>query len=278
MEMYKDDWNRVCEHIGSRTQEECILHFLRLPIEDPYLEESNGGIGAMTYQPIPFSKTGNPIMSTVAFLASAVDPRVASSAAKAALDEFSKMKDEVPPALIDAHMKSIEAARKDGKSVDASYGLEKSGIAGTIPEKEEEEKEGEVKKEEGKTEVKQEKVDDETKKDEPMETEGEKKEEDKEKSEKEGENVKEEEKKDESAEGEKEKKEDGEKGEEKEEEKGEGEKEGEKSDKSERVTHEALDPKNRRLEDECHISTAAASALASAAVKAKVSAWVCGCW
>ncbi len=35
--MYKDDWNKVCEHVGSRTQDECILHFLRLPIEDPYL-------------------------------------------------------------------------------------------------------------------------------------------------------------------------------------------------------------------------------------------------
>ena len=34
-------------------------------------------------------------MSTVAFLASVVDPRIASAAAKSALEEFSKMKDEV---------------------------------------------------------------------------------------------------------------------------------------------------------------------------------------
>lgn len=39
--MYKDDWNKVSEHVGSRTQDECILHFLRLPIEDPFLEESD---------------------------------------------------------------------------------------------------------------------------------------------------------------------------------------------------------------------------------------------
>ena len=44
-----------------------------------------GVAGPLVYQPIPFSQTGNPIMSTVAFLASVVDPRVASSAAKAAL-------------------------------------------------------------------------------------------------------------------------------------------------------------------------------------------------
>ena len=41
LEMYKDDWNKVSEHVGSRTQDECILHFLRLPIEDPFLEESD---------------------------------------------------------------------------------------------------------------------------------------------------------------------------------------------------------------------------------------------
>lgn len=43
LEMYKDDWNKVSEHVGSRTQDECILHFLRLPIEDPYLQEGDGG-------------------------------------------------------------------------------------------------------------------------------------------------------------------------------------------------------------------------------------------
>ena len=37
--MYKDDWNKVSDHVGTRTQDECILNFLRLPIEDPYLEE-----------------------------------------------------------------------------------------------------------------------------------------------------------------------------------------------------------------------------------------------
>lgn len=85
--MYKDDWNKVSEHVGSRTQDECILHFLRLPIEDPYLEDNSSTLGPLAYQPIPFSQAGNPVMSTVAFLASVVDPRVASAAAKSALGE-----------------------------------------------------------------------------------------------------------------------------------------------------------------------------------------------
>ncbi len=87
LEMYKDDWNKVSEHVGSRTQDECILHFLRLPIEDPYLEDNSSSMGPLAYQPIPFSQAGNPVMSTVAFLASVVDPRVASAAAKSALGE-----------------------------------------------------------------------------------------------------------------------------------------------------------------------------------------------
>ncbi|XP_056877589.1 SWI/SNF complex subunit SMARCC1b isoform X1 [Takifugu flavidus] len=94
LEVYRDDWNKVSEHVGSRAQDECILHFLRLPIEDPYLEDSSASLGPLAYQPVPFSQSENPVMSTVAFLASVVDPRVASSAAKAALEEFSNTQEE----------------------------------------------------------------------------------------------------------------------------------------------------------------------------------------
>ncbi|XP_015760824.1 PREDICTED: SWI/SNF complex subunit SMARCC2-like [Acropora digitifera] len=104
LEMFKDDWNKVAEHVGTRTQDECILHFLRLPIEDPFLEDVQ--LGPLCHQPVPFSQQGNPIMSTVAFLASVVDPRVASAAAKAALEKFSEMKEEIPQAVIDSHVKN----------------------------------------------------------------------------------------------------------------------------------------------------------------------------
>lgn len=134
LEMYKDDWNKVSEHVGSRTQDECILHFLRLPIEDPFLESTEATMGPLAYQPVPFSQSGNPVMSTVAFLASVVDPRVAAAAAKAALEEFSRVREEVPAELVEAHVKKVqEAARSTGK-VDPSFGLESSGIAGTAPD------------------------------------------------------------------------------------------------------------------------------------------------
>ncbi|XP_045454586.1 SWI/SNF complex subunit SMARCC2 [Melitaea cinxia] len=128
LELHRDDWNRVAAHVGSRTHDECILHFLRLPIEDPYLSDTSAGgvLGPLAYQPIPFSKTGNPVMSTVAFLASVVDPRIASKATRAAMDEFSAIKDEVPAAMMEAHVK---AAGAHGPAA----ALAATGIAGTAP-------------------------------------------------------------------------------------------------------------------------------------------------
>ena len=141
VDKYKDDWNKVCEHVGSRTQDECILQFLRLPIEDPYLEDdpsqtnlnglsSQSVLGPLAYQPIPFSKVGNPIMSTVAFLASVVDPRIAQAATRTAMEEFSKIKDEVPFSLLNAHLKHVEQTNAEGK-LDLKASLALTSIAGT---------------------------------------------------------------------------------------------------------------------------------------------------
>ena len=133
LEMFKDDWNKVCEHVGSRTQDECILHFLRLPIEDPFLEKpESGALGPLAYQPIGLSNSGNPIMSTVAFLASVVDPRIAQVASKAAMEEFAKIKDEVPNMIMDAHMARVKEASEKGQENPVEKSIEKSGIAGNL--------------------------------------------------------------------------------------------------------------------------------------------------
>ncbi|CAF0800660.1 unnamed protein product [Rotaria sordida] len=134
LEMYKDDWNKVCEHVGTRTQDECILKFLQLPIEDPYLEGNGSTLGPLAYQPIPFSQSGNPVMSTVAFLSSIVDPRVSSAAVKAALDEFTKMRDEVSPSFIETNREIIENALKKGKKLDENSSLELLGLTSSTDE------------------------------------------------------------------------------------------------------------------------------------------------
>ncbi|KAM6394922.1 LOW QUALITY PROTEIN: SWI/SNF complex subunit SMARCC2 [Rhynochetos jubatus] len=260
LEMYKDDWNKVSEHVGSRTQDECILHFLRLPIEDPYLEDSEASLGPLAYQPIPFSQSGNPVMSTVAFLASVVDPRVASAAAKSALEEFSKMKEEVPTALVEAHVRKVEEAAKVTGKADPAFGLESSGIAGTTSD------EPERIEESGAEEARAEAQPAEEKKEAKEPRDGVAEEDAKEKP---GEAPKKEEEKGKDAEGEKEP------------DKGDGdgtaepEKEKEGKEGPEEAAKEPGEPEAERKAKverdigEGNLSTAAAAALAAAAVKAK---------
>ncbi|XP_050208575.1 SWI/SNF complex subunit SWI3C [Mercurialis annua] len=120
MEIYNDNWNEIAEHVGSKSKSQCILHFLRLPMEDGLLENievpsnskspnpskrddngrlrscSNGdlpGSGAQdadSESRIPFLNSGNPVMALVAFLASAVGPRVAAACAHASLATLSE--------------------------------------------------------------------------------------------------------------------------------------------------------------------------------------------
>lgn len=50
------------------------------------------------------------------------------------IEEFSRVREEVPLELVEAHVKKVqEAARASGK-VDPTYGLESSCIAGTGPD------------------------------------------------------------------------------------------------------------------------------------------------
>ena len=37
LEMYADNWQLVSEHVGSKNKNQCVTHFLRLPIEDTFL-------------------------------------------------------------------------------------------------------------------------------------------------------------------------------------------------------------------------------------------------
>ncbi|XVE95527.1 hypothetical protein REPUB_Repub02eG0105100 [Reevesia pubescens] len=120
MEIYNENWNEIAEHVGTKSKAQCILHFLRLPMEDGLLENmevpsvpkstsvSNGdGRGRLhsnmngslpglsrsdadSESRLPFANSGNPVMAMVAFLASAVGPRVAAACAHASLAALSE--------------------------------------------------------------------------------------------------------------------------------------------------------------------------------------------
>ncbi|EPY52376.1 SWI/SNF and RSC complex subunit Ssr2 [Schizosaccharomyces cryophilus OY26] len=72
IEEYDDDWNQIALHVGTRTKEQCLVHFLRLPIEDPYKEVQQPDYGPFKHGFLPFKETENPVLSTLTFLASIV--------------------------------------------------------------------------------------------------------------------------------------------------------------------------------------------------------------
>ncbi|CAN8062235.1 unnamed protein product [Agarophyton chilense] len=109
LEKYGDDWNQVAEHVGSKSNEQCVLQFLRMPIEDSFLGDQLGkwdvkaseeekvdvlqegdfdGKHKFAGPMLPFADSANPILAQVAFLAASVSPEVAAAAAQAALQEI----------------------------------------------------------------------------------------------------------------------------------------------------------------------------------------------
>lgn len=159
VEMFDEDWAKVAEHVGSRSKEQCILHFLQLPIEDPYLASEGAALGPLQYaasigrsvdgQPganaLPFSQTDNPVMSVVAFLASAVSPGVAAAAAQRALGELTedlKKRAEQAAANKDkADKEAVAEGDKDkegGIAQDAEMKVDGEGASGDKPETAEE--------------------------------------------------------------------------------------------------------------------------------------------
>ncbi|XP_073099674.1 SWI/SNF complex subunit SWI3C homolog isoform X1 [Elaeis guineensis] len=121
LEKYHDNWNEIAEHVGTKSKAQCILHFVCLPMEHGLLEnielshmavESDSlkghepGLPHETGLPcsdsicdttelnsgdqIPFADSANPVMSLVAFLTSAIGPRVAAACASAALSVLTK--------------------------------------------------------------------------------------------------------------------------------------------------------------------------------------------
>lgn len=97
LEEHSNDWDAVAGKVG-RSKDQCLFQFLRLPgieaVEGAVLERTGEEVAKITpiAGSIPFRTCENPLMSTLAFLASAVHPKVAAAAAQAALNEIQQLK------------------------------------------------------------------------------------------------------------------------------------------------------------------------------------------
>jgi SWI/SNF related-matrix-associated actin-dependent regulator of chromatin subfamily C len=38
LELYKENWNEIAEHVGTKSKAQCILHFVQMPIVDAFLD------------------------------------------------------------------------------------------------------------------------------------------------------------------------------------------------------------------------------------------------
>lgn len=88
LENFDENWEQIASHVGTRTREECVMKFLRLEIEDKFIDDTpdlRSGSGRD-----PISQSENPVLSVVAFLAQMAEPSVAAAAAGRSVDEIRK--------------------------------------------------------------------------------------------------------------------------------------------------------------------------------------------
>lgn len=125
VEMFDTDWHAVANHVGTRSVDDCVWHFINLPIEDQYLQQSNSNVASLPSQRIPFSQADNPVLSTLAFLAGSVDASVAAAAAQSSIAEMTKsLKKHMN--ISDGKSTTGADADKDGAETSAK-GKEKEG-------------------------------------------------------------------------------------------------------------------------------------------------------
>lgn len=114
LQEHGSDWYKVAKDIGNKSPEQCILKFLQLPIEDRFLHgsEQNSDLGPLKYAPhLPYSKSENPVMSTIAFLVGLVDPKVVQEMTSRALKSMEDLDKK------DTESQSVADETKEGSEI-----------------------------------------------------------------------------------------------------------------------------------------------------------------
>ncbi|KAK8585247.1 hypothetical protein V6N13_139182 [Hibiscus sabdariffa] len=96
---YGDDWKKVAQHVGGRTEKDCVAHFVKLPFGEEYLghpllDDAESGFETNKRACLtPLSDASNPIMAQAAFLSALAGVEIAEAAAQAAVNILSKVDD-----------------------------------------------------------------------------------------------------------------------------------------------------------------------------------------
>ncbi|KAK6114912.1 hypothetical protein DH2020_007181 [Rehmannia glutinosa] len=95
MQLYNENWNKIAEHVGSKSKAQCVVHFVRLPLSGAQLESidlpsTSGSSNLWSHDNNHERLESNSNGFSVAFLASTLGPRVAAACAHASLASLSK--------------------------------------------------------------------------------------------------------------------------------------------------------------------------------------------
>ena len=94
LEAFDLEWNQIASYVDTRTREECVMKFLQLEIEDPYLGETNtkhSSFDALNYGRVPFDRAENPVMSVISYLATISDPAVTAATSGRTIETLKKI-------------------------------------------------------------------------------------------------------------------------------------------------------------------------------------------
>ncbi|GLT74023.1 hypothetical protein SLA2020_458440 [Shorea laevis] len=144
---YGDDWKRVAQHVGGRSEKDCITHFIKLPFGEEFVHhpDSNcaecGPESNKRMRLTPLADVSNPIMAQAAFLSAVVGEEIADAAAQAAVTSLSDVENRASK----GNHESL--AKNTNKEVDAASNGEHENNQNTL-EKSYEDANAVVKKEE----------------------------------------------------------------------------------------------------------------------------------
>lgn len=133
LEEFDDDWNRVADHVQTKTREQCVMKFLQLEIEDKYIEAdmpqnepaapSTKFLRDLEYLSegrVPIHHADNPILSVVSFLAG-LAPANVTQAAVASGRSVNEMRRTLQDKINKAPTAPSEKGKeKEGESATAS--------------------------------------------------------------------------------------------------------------------------------------------------------------
>lgn len=138
---YGEDWKKVAEHVGTRSEIDCIARFIKLPFGEQFLGPEGGINGnphkekdEVTTKSIkdnapeqgspkrvcltPLADASNPIMAQVSFLSAVVGPNVAQAAAQAAVSALPKVEITDGFRVNDEKLRSVADGAKEEDSPD----------------------------------------------------------------------------------------------------------------------------------------------------------------